>query len=87
MWVDAAHDTGPINATGATHDLAPVALIGPVSWAASTHIDKYLVDKYFKDSDTAVLMVFTAVVGVVALPVIWVFEPASCRCRRLPLAS
>jgi len=24
------------------------------------HIDKYLVDKYFHDSDTAVLIVFTA---------------------------
>ena len=52
------------------------AFIGPVSWALSTHIDKYLVDKYFADSDTAVLMVFTAVVGAAALPFIWVFEPS-----------
>ena len=40
------------------------ALSGPVLWAASTHIDKYLVDRYFKNSDTAVLMVFTALIGV-----------------------
>jgi uncharacterized membrane protein len=52
------------------------ALLGPISWAASTHIDKYLVDKYFRNSDTAVLMVFTAIVGVVALPLIWVFQPS-----------
>jgi len=52
------------------------AILGPLSWAASTHIDKYLVDKYFHDSDTAVLMVFTAIVGVIALPVIWFFEPS-----------
>ena len=51
------------------------ALSGPVLWAASTHIDKYLVDKYFRHSDTAVLMVFTAFLGVIALPVIWAFEP------------
>jgi drug/metabolite transporter (DMT)-like permease len=44
-------------------------------WAVSTHIDKFLVDKYFRHSDTAVLMVFTALLGVVALPVIWLFEP------------
>lgn len=52
------------------------AFLGPVSWAASTHIDKYLVDRYFRDSDTAVLMLFTALVGILALPVIWYFEPA-----------
>jgi drug/metabolite transporter (DMT)-like permease len=51
------------------------AILGPLSWAISTHIDKYLVDKYFHNSDTAVLIVFTAAVGVFALPVIWLFEP------------
>ena len=51
------------------------AILGPLSWAISTHIDKYLVDKYFHDSDTAVLTVFTAVIGMFALPVIWFFEP------------
>ena len=52
------------------------AVLGPLSWAVSTHIDKYLVDKYFRDSDTAVLMIFTAIIGVFALPFIWVFEPS-----------
>jgi drug/metabolite transporter (DMT)-like permease len=51
------------------------AFSGPVMWAVSTHIDKFLVDKYFRDSDTAVLMVFTALLGVIALPVIWLFDP------------
>src|ERR1700759_2938919 len=51
------------------------AFSGPLCWAVSTHIDKFLVDKYFRDSDTAVLMVFTALLGVIALPVIWLFEP------------
>src|SRR5579863_3665337 len=53
-----------------------LAFLGPISWAASTHIDKYLVEKYFKDSNTAVLMVFTAIVGVIAMPLIWLFQPS-----------
>jgi len=51
------------------------AFSGPLLWAASTHIDKFLVDRYFHDSDTTVLMVFTAFLGVAALPVLWLFEP------------
>ena len=51
------------------------AFSGPLLWAVSTHIDKFLVDKYFQASDTAVLMVFTALLGVIALPVIWLLEP------------
>src|SRR3984893_17957819 len=60
------------------------AILGPLSWAISTHIDKYLVDKYFHDSDTEVLIVFTAVVAVLALPVIWLFVP---RVFSLPLSA
>src|SRR6202789_2220269 len=53
-----------------------LAFCGPVCWAISTHIDKYLVDRYFRDSDTAVLMLFTALLGVALLPLIWWIEPA-----------
>lgn len=52
-----------------------LAFSGPVCWALSTHIDKYLVDRYFRDSDTAVLMLFTALTGVALLPLIWWIEP------------
>jgi uncharacterized membrane protein len=51
------------------------ALCGPVLWAVSTHLDKYLVERYFKDTDVAVLLVFTALMGVVLMPVIALFEP------------
>jgi drug/metabolite transporter (DMT)-like permease len=51
------------------------AFLGPVSWADSTHIDKYLVDRYFQNSDTAVLMVFTSLIGLAMLPFIWIFQP------------
>ncbi len=51
------------------------AFSGPVLWAISTHIDKYLVDRFFKDGDTAVLMLFTALIGAFMLPLIWLFKP------------
>src|ERR1700689_827590 len=62
------------------------AFAGPVLWAASTHIDKYLVDRYFRNSDTAVLMVFTALVGLLLLPFIWWFEPKVTALAWLPMA-
>ena len=41
------------------------ALCGPVLWAISTHLDKYLVERYFKHADVLVLSVFTALlIGV-----------------------
>ncbi len=51
------------------------AFSGPVLWAISTHLDKYLVERYFKDTSVAVLLVFTALMGLTLLPFIWVFEP------------
>jgi uncharacterized membrane protein len=51
------------------------AFLGPVLWAVSTHLDKYLVDRYFKDSNIAVLLIFTALIGLFTLPFIWFFEP------------
>jgi len=50
-----------------------LAFLGPVLWAASTHIDKYLVEKYFKQSGVGALLIFTALIGLVGLPVIAVF--------------
>ncbi len=51
------------------------AFTGPVLWAVSTHIDKYLVERFFRNSDTAVLMVFTALIGLLMLPAIALFVP------------
>lgn len=50
-----------------------LAFLGPVLWAASTHIDKYLVEKYFKQSGVGALLIFTALIGLVGLPFIAVF--------------
>lgn len=51
------------------------AFSGPVLWAVSVHLDKYLVERFFKHSDVAVMLVFTALVGVLLLPIIGYFEP------------
>ena len=36
------------------------ALCGPLLWAISTHLDKYLVERYFRNADVVVLTLFTA---------------------------
>jgi uncharacterized membrane protein len=51
------------------------ALCGPILWAISVHLDKYLVERYFKDADVIVLLIFTALMGVVLMPIIAWFEP------------
>ena len=51
------------------------ALCGPIFWAISVHLDKYLVERYFKDADVIVLLIFTALMGLVLMPVIAWFEP------------
>jgi drug/metabolite transporter (DMT)-like permease len=51
------------------------AFSGPVLWAISTHLDKYLVERYFKQSSVAVLLIFTALAGLALLPIIWLCHP------------
>ncbi len=63
-----------------------LAFSGPVCWAVSTHIDKYLVDRYFAEGDTAVLMLFTALTGVALLPFIWWIEPGIFKPAAGPIA-
>lgn len=51
------------------------AFCGPVLWAISVHLDKYLVERYFKHSSVAVMLVFTALIGLLLLPIIGVYHP------------
>ncbi len=52
------------------------AFSGPVLWAISVHLDKYLVERFFKEGNVAVMLLFTAFVGLLLLPFIWVYEPS-----------
>ncbi|HEX6549746.1 MAG TPA: EamA family transporter [Gammaproteobacteria bacterium] len=51
------------------------AFSGPVLWALSTHIDKYIVERYFKHGNVAVLLIFTSLIGIVMLPFIAFYRP------------
>jgi uncharacterized membrane protein len=51
------------------------AFSGPILWAISTHLDKYLVERYFKHSSVAVLLVFTSLIGLLLLPFILIYQP------------
>jgi drug/metabolite transporter (DMT)-like permease len=50
-----------------------LAFCGPVLWAISTHIDKYLVEKFFKETGVGTLLIFTSLIGLIGLPIIAVF--------------
>jgi uncharacterized membrane protein len=60
------------------------AFSGPVLWAISIHLDKYLVERFFKTSHVAVLLVFTGLTGLVLLPFIASYDPSALT---LPLRS
>jgi hypothetical protein len=47
------------------------AFSGPVLWAISVHLDKYLVERFFKHSDVAVLLLFTAFAGSASKLFLW----------------
>jgi drug/metabolite transporter (DMT)-like permease len=47
-----------------------------VLWAISVHLDKYLVERFFKHSHVAVMLLFTAFAGVLLMPFIWLFQPS-----------
>ncbi len=51
------------------------AFSGPVLWAISTHLDKYLVERFFKHTDVALLLLFTAFIGILTLPFIAYCKP------------
>ena len=52
------------------------AFSGPVLWAISVHLDKYLVERFFKHSHVAVMLLFTAFAGVLLMPFIWLLQPS-----------
>ena len=51
------------------------ALSGPLLWAISTHLDKYLLDRYFRDFHPAVSLAFTGLVNVAVLPIFLLIDP------------
>ncbi len=52
-----------------------LALIGPFLWAISNHIDKFLLEKYFKNKGVGSLMMYSSLIGIVIAPVFFIIRP------------
>ncbi len=54
-----------------------LAVVAPLLWSVCNHIDKHLLSKYFQgDEGVGTLMVVSALAGVVALPFLYLADPA-----------
>ena len=52
-----------------------LALIGPLLYASTNHIDKVLLEKYFKVGGVGALMLFSSLLSVLALPIFYLADP------------
>lgn len=52
-----------------------IALAGPFLYALTNHIDKILLEKYFKQSGVGTLLIFSSLASVVALPFFFLADP------------
>jgi drug/metabolite transporter (DMT)-like permease len=51
-----------------------LALVPPALWAVSNHFDKYIVGKYFKSTGVGAMLIFSALVGILVLPIAFLFQ-------------
>jgi len=52
-----------------------LALVAPFLYALTNHIDKILLEKYFKDGGVGTLILFSALLSILALPIILMADP------------
>ena len=53
-----------------------IALIGPFLYATTNHIDKILIEKFFKQSGVGTLVLFSSLLSILALPVFFIADPS-----------
>ena len=53
-----------------------IALISPALWSIVYHLDKYILSEYFKNKGPGALLIYSSLIGIVLLPIIYFFEPA-----------
>lgn len=53
-----------------------IALIGPFLYALTNHIDKILLEKYFKDGGVGTLMLFSSLLSALAIPFFYLVDPS-----------
>lgn len=54
-----------------------IALIGPLLYALTNHIDKILLEKYFKESGVGTLLLFSSLLSALALPFLYFADPTA----------
>lgn len=54
-----------------------LGLVAPLLWAIANHTDKYLLTRYSKDGGIGALVILSALVSVVTLPVLGLVAPAA----------
>lgn len=52
-----------------------LALIGPFLWSIGNHVDKFLIEKYFKTKSIGTLLIFSSLIGVVVAPIFFLIRP------------
>ncbi len=52
-----------------------ISLIGPFLYAMTNFIDKTLLEKYFKSGGVGTLLIFSALLSGLALPILFLFDP------------
>lgn len=53
-----------------------LALIAPCLYAFSNHIDKHLLEKYFKHGGVGTLLIFSALMSALVAPVFYIIDPS-----------
>ena len=51
-----------------------IALIGPALWSITNHIDKYLLERFFKGTGPGALLIFSSLIGAFVMPFIPIVE-------------
>ncbi len=52
-----------------------LALVGPFLYAMTNHIDKVLLERYFKEGGVGTLIIFSALLSALALPFLFLVDP------------
>ncbi len=53
-----------------------IALLPPIFWGITSHIDKYLLTRFFKGGAVGAVMIFSASIAMLLLPIIAIIHPA-----------
>lgn len=53
-----------------------IALVGPLLYAVTNHIDKILLEKYFKEGGVGTLILFSSLLSALAIPFVYFGDPS-----------